>query len=163
MTHSNISHSIFSSTIKYPSNQRGKLQNLMSSVSSFHTHKQTYSYFKTKQNNKRSTMFQIPNSRPIITMFLFLIFIINIIIVTSSSSSDLRPGFYSKTCPKAETIVRDVMRKALIREPRSVASVMRFQFHDCFVNVCSLSTLSYHQNSIFFIEFFFKLKSFQLL
>jgi len=120
----------------------------MSSVSSFHTHKQqTYSYFKTKQNNKRSTMFQIPNNRPIITMFLFLIFIINIIIVTS----DLRPGYYTKACPKAETIVRDVMRKALIREPRSVASVMRFQFHDCFVNVCSLFTLSYRQNSIFSI------------
>lgn len=138
MTHSTITHSIFSSTIKYPSNQRGKLQNLMSSVSSFHTtNKHTHS---SKQNNKRSTMFQIPNNRPIITMFLFLIFIINIIIVTSSSS-DLRPGFYSKTCPKAETIVRDVMRKALIREPRSVASVMRLQFHDCFVNGCDGSVL----------------------
>ena len=41
----------------------------------------------------------------------------------------------AKTCPKAELIVRDVMKKALMREPRSVASVMRFQFHDCFVNV----------------------------
>ncbi|XWS44962.1 hypothetical protein CRYUN_Cryun15aG0095000 [Craigia yunnanensis] len=43
----------------------------------------------------------------------------------------LRPGFYFETCPPAEFIVRDVMRKAMIREPRSVASVMRFQFHDC--------------------------------
>lgn len=54
------------------------------------------------------------------------------------ASSDLRPGFYSETCPKAELIVRDVMKRALGVEPRSVASVMRFQFHDCFVNVRTL-------------------------
>ncbi|CAL0328715.1 unnamed protein product [Lupinus luteus] len=45
------------------------------------------------------------------------------------------------TCPEAETIVRDVMKKALISEPRSLASVMRFQFHDCFVNGCDASML----------------------
>jgi peroxidase len=33
------------------------------------------------------------------------------------------------------------MKKALAREPRSVASVMRFQFHDCFVNGCDASML----------------------
>jgi peroxidase len=52
-----------------------------------------------------------------------------------ATAAQLRPGFYSETCPEAEVIVRDVMLKALIREPRSVASVMRFQFHDCLVNV----------------------------
>jgi len=57
------------------------------------------------------------------------------LLVQMVASSDLRPGFYSKTCPNAEVIVRDEMRRALAKEPRSVASVMRFQFHDCFVNV----------------------------
>ncbi|XP_027339355.1 peroxidase 17 [Abrus precatorius] len=71
-------------------------------------------------------------------MPLFLILLLQIVAVTSS---DLRPGFYSKTCPQAEIIVRDVMKKALMREPRSVASVMRFQFHDCFVNGCDASML----------------------
>jgi len=56
-------------------------------------------------------------------------------LVQMVASSDLRPGFYSETCPNAEVIVRDVMKRALAVEPRSVASVMRFQFHDCFVNV----------------------------
>ncbi|OMO56154.1 Plant peroxidase [Corchorus capsularis] len=59
----------------------------------------------------------------------------------AAAAEPLRPGFYSETCPPAEFIVRDVMRKAMIREPRSVASVMRFQFHDCFVNGCDGSLL----------------------
>ncbi|TKY68236.1 Peroxidase 17 [Spatholobus suberectus] len=67
---------------------------------------------------------------------LFLLYL-----ASSVASSDLRPGFYSKTCPQAELIVRDVMKKALVREPRSVASVMRFQFHDCLVNGCDASML----------------------
>ncbi|XP_071740310.1 peroxidase 17 [Rutidosis leptorrhynchoides] len=53
----------------------------------------------------------------------------------------LQPGYYAKSCPHAELIVRDVMKKAMIREPRSGASVMRFQFHDCFVNGCDGSML----------------------
>lgn len=72
-------------------------------------------------------------------MPLFLMFLL--LHIAWVASSDLRPGFYSKTCPKAELIVRDVMKKALMREPRSVASVMRFQFHDCFVNGCDGSML----------------------
>ncbi|XP_010555373.1 PREDICTED: peroxidase 17 [Tarenaya hassleriana] len=53
----------------------------------------------------------------------------------------LRPRFYRETCPEAEFIVRREMRKAMLKEPRSVASVMRFQFHDCFVNGCDASLL----------------------
>ncbi|KAK7313974.1 hypothetical protein VNO77_39181 [Canavalia gladiata] len=76
-----------------------------------------------------------------LTMPLFLFLIFFLLMVVSVTSSDLRPGFYSNTCPQAEVIVRDVMKKALIREPRSVASVMRLQFHDCFVNGCDASLL----------------------
>nr|AFK40083.1 unknown [Lotus japonicus] len=73
-------------------------------------------------------------------LLLFLIFLLHTTSLVTSSS-DLRPGFYSNTCPEAEYIVQDVMKKALFREPRSVASVMRFQFHDCFVNGCDASML----------------------
>ncbi|KAL5755352.1 hypothetical protein ACOSP7_023572 [Xanthoceras sorbifolium] len=69
-------------------------------------------------------------------LFFFLL-----LIPTIATATSLRPGFYSETCPEAEFIVRDVMKKAMIREPRSVASVMRFQFHDCFVNGCDASLL----------------------
>lgn len=60
---------------------------------------------------------------------------------TSASAVQLQPGFYAETCPEAEFIVKDVMRRNMIREPRSAASVMRFQFHDCFVNGCDASML----------------------
>ncbi|GJS89493.1 peroxidase 17 [Tanacetum coccineum] len=53
----------------------------------------------------------------------------------------LRQGYYSDTCPNAEMIVRGEMQKAMIKDPRSGASVMRFQFHDCFVNGCDASLL----------------------
>ncbi|CAJ2655417.1 unnamed protein product [Trifolium pratense] len=71
-------------------------------------------------------------------MFMFLIFIINTVLVTSA---DLKPEHYSKTCPQAETIVRNIMKISFLKEPRSVASIMRFQFHDCFVNGCDGSLL----------------------
>ncbi|XP_075655639.1 peroxidase 17-like [Castanea sativa] len=69
---------------------------------------------------------------------LFLLFLLHI---TIAAAAQLRPDLYLPTCPNAESIVRGVMKKALIREPRSVASVMRLQFHDCFVNGCDASVL----------------------
>ncbi|TVU09915.1 hypothetical protein EJB05_43414 [Eragrostis curvula] len=47
---------------------------------------------------------------------------------------ELKVGYYAETCPHAEDIVRATMARAQAREARSVASVMRLQFHDCFVN-----------------------------
>ncbi|XP_030527388.2 LOW QUALITY PROTEIN: peroxidase 17 [Rhodamnia argentea] len=64
-----------------------------------------------------------------------------LLLLQTAIAMELRPGYYAETCPRAEAVVREVMKKALIREPRSVASVMRFQFHDCFVNGCDGSLL----------------------
>ncbi|KAL3630517.1 Peroxidase 17 [Castilleja foliolosa] len=68
---------------------------------------------------------------------LFFLFLLH----TSAATPTLRPGFYSKTCSDAETIVQQVLRRAMARETRSAASVMRLQFHDCFVNGCDGSLL----------------------
>nr|ACN27150.1 unknown [Zea mays] len=54
---------------------------------------------------------------------------------------ELKVGYYAETCPEAEDIVRETMARARAREARSVASVMRLQFHDCFVNGCDGSVL----------------------
>ncbi|KAK3133607.1 hypothetical protein QOZ80_6AG0538630 [Eleusine coracana subsp. coracana] len=58
-----------------------------------------------------------------------------------ASVKELQVGYYAETCPEAEEIVRANMARAQAREARSVASVMRLQFHDCFVNGCDGSVL----------------------
>ncbi|KAI3775781.1 hypothetical protein L1987_45535 [Smallanthus sonchifolius] len=74
-------------------------------------------------------------------MLLPFVFLCLLPAAVPTATPPLQPGYYTKTCPNAELIVRNVMKKAMIREPRSGASVMRFQFHDCFVNGCDGSML----------------------
>ncbi|XP_009798476.1 peroxidase 17 [Nicotiana tabacum] len=71
----------------------------------------------------------------------FFFFLLISLAFAAMAAPTLRPGFYTETCPQAEFIVKDVMKKAMKREPRSLASVMRLQFHDCFVNGCDASLL----------------------
>ncbi|KAK1631580.1 hypothetical protein QYE76_005895 [Lolium multiflorum] len=61
--------------------------------------------------------------------------------LADAAPKELKVGYYAKTCPGAEYVVREAMARALKREARSVASVMRLQFHDCFVNGCDGSVL----------------------
>ncbi|RZS24589.1 hypothetical protein BHM03_00057679 [Ensete ventricosum] len=61
--------------------------------------------------------------------------------VVTLAATNLSVGYYSKTCPDAELVVRGAIQAAMAREPRSGASVMRLQFHDCFVNGCDASVL----------------------
>ncbi|CAI9109524.1 OLC1v1009359C2 [Oldenlandia corymbosa var. corymbosa] len=78
---------------------------------------------------------------PTFSVLLFsLLFLLNLA-TNAAMGTELRPGFYSQSCPDAELVVRDVIKKAMTREPRSAASVMRLQFHDCFVNGCDASLL----------------------
>lgn len=64
-----------------------------------------------------------------------------LLVYMSMAVTQLKPGFYSQSCPAAELIVREAIRKSMLRDPRSAASVMRLQFHDCFVNGCDASLL----------------------
>ncbi|XP_059624231.1 peroxidase 17 [Cornus florida] len=85
-----------------------------------------------------STQNQCPKMSPALLLLLLLL---ASTISAATAAAQLCPGFYTETCPEAELIVRGVMKKAMAREPRDGASVMRLQFHDCFVNGCDASLL----------------------
>jgi hypothetical protein len=66
----------------------------------------------------------------------------------TSISAQLSVEFYHNACPKALPIIRSVVKRAISREPRMGASLLRLHFHDCFVNV---SLIWVFLNMVFFI------------
>lgn len=47
----------------------------------------------------------------------------------------LYPQFYDESCPRAQEIVKSIVAKAVAKETRMAASLLRLHFHDCFVKV----------------------------
>ncbi|KAL4279715.1 hypothetical protein GQ457_03G038540 [Hibiscus cannabinus] len=56
-------------------------------------------------------------------------------------SYGLFPQFYQFSCLQADDIVMLVLKKAIAKEPRMAASLLRLHFHDCFVQGCDASIL----------------------
>ncbi|CAA7024605.1 unnamed protein product [Microthlaspi erraticum] len=57
------------------------------------------------------------------------------------SQAQLSSDFYSESCPSLFPAVRRVVQRAVARERRMAASLLRLFFHDCFVNGCDGSIL----------------------
>ncbi|CAI9288176.1 unnamed protein product [Lactuca saligna] len=62
-------------------------------------------------------------------------------LMINTSSAQLSPDFYSKSCPKVFETVASVIQSAVSKEKRMGASLLRLHFHDCFVNGCDGSIL----------------------
>jgi peroxidase len=64
-----------------------------------------------------------------------------IMMLASQSEAQLNRDFYKESCPSLFLVVRRVVKRAVAREPRMGASLLRLFFHDCFVNGCDGSLL----------------------
>ncbi|EFJ14930.1 hypothetical protein SELMODRAFT_234418 [Selaginella moellendorffii] len=73
--------------------------------------------------------------------FVFTSVLVALVCIVDGHPLKLVPDYYASTCPEAEAIVRAVVEKAVIREARNAASLLRLHFHDCFVNGCDGSVL----------------------
>ncbi|XP_062233925.1 peroxidase P7-like [Phragmites australis] len=71
----------------------------------------------------------------------FIALAVVLAVLGCAAAQQLSPNFYSKTCPKLATIVRQGMASAVRKEKRMGASILRMFFHDCFVNGCDGSIL----------------------
>ncbi|CAN6460266.1 unnamed protein product [Victoria cruziana] len=61
--------------------------------------------------------------------------------VREVGAGELFEGYYSELCPFAEEIVRHHVKVELLRDPSMAASLLRLQFHDCFVQGCDGSVM----------------------
>ena len=73
---------------------------------------------------------------------IFLAFLALATIFPSSvQSQSTRVGFYSSSCPRAESIVTQTVQKHFNSNPTIAPGLLRMHFHDCFVQGCDASVL----------------------
>ena len=75
----------------------------------------------------------------VIRKFFGVILVIELIVNVFRVADGLSMQYYLISCPFAEQIVRNTVTRALQADPTLAAGLVRMHFHDCFIEVLSLS------------------------
>ena len=70
-----------------------------------------------------------------------LVFVLLNMAATLVKGQGTRVGFYSSSCPLAESIVSSTVQSHLQSDPSVGPAILRMHFHDCFVHGCDASIL----------------------
>ena len=57
------------------------------------------------------------------------------LVLATTACQGLEVGYYKKTCPRVEHVVRDEVKKFVYKNAGIGAGLIRMLFHDCFVQV----------------------------
>lgn len=90
-----------------------------------------YSLYETMYNSNKLVYYQIMLALSVIFSCFF-----------GFSQGQLMFGFYSNSCPNAESIVSRVVSQKVKESPNNVPVLLRLHFHDCYVQVLDFSNLS---------------------
>lgn len=66
---------------------------------------------------------------------------VGLVLGSSFSEGGLQTGFYSSTCPTAESVVLSTVQQSVQADPTLAAGLLRLHYHDCFVQGCDASIL----------------------
>lgn len=66
---------------------------------------------------------------------LFWIAALTIVLASATTQAQLQLGFYHRSCPKAESLIREFVQDHIPNAPSLAAALLRMHFHDCFVQV----------------------------
>ncbi|CAN4096685.1 unnamed protein product [Withania somnifera] len=72
---------------------------------------------------------------------IFQLMLVTLLAFEFCKAQGLKLGYYGKTCPGAEAIVKETTASYISRAPTLAAPLLRMHFHDCFVRGCDGSVL----------------------
>ncbi|KAM7267228.1 hypothetical protein ACFE04_009394 [Oxalis oulophora] len=75
------------------------------------------------------------------TKVTFMVSLLGVLLLCRDVNSKLVVGFYNNTCPFAEFIVKEEVRKAFENDKGAAAALLHMHSHDCFVRGCDASVL----------------------